>query len=228
MIDINANLKFQGYLALPESGSGPGLLLIQEIFGVNNHIRNVADNYAKQGYVVLAPDLFFRLEPGFTSGYEPTEMTKAFKYYQEFNEELGLIDLQEALTYLKNLPYCTGKLAVLGYCLGGKLAYRLATKSKDIAAAVSYYGGGIDNFLNDIDNLNCPIIFHFGAKDSHIPLSSVTQIKEAIKHKNSCNVYIYDADHGFNCNERGSYDASSAQIAFERSLSFMQSITGSA
>ncbi len=204
------------------------MIRISKIFGVNNHIQNVADNYAKQGYVVLAPDLFYRLEPGFTSGYEPAEMTKAFKYYQEFNEELGLIDLQEALTYLKKLPYCTGKLAVLGYCLGGKLTYRLATKSKDIAAAVSYYGGGIDHFLNDIDNLNCPIIFHFGAKDSHIPLTAVTQIKEAIKHKNSCAVYIYDADHGFNCNERGSYDASSAQIALERSLSFMKSITGPA
>ncbi len=226
MVDINVKNDYQGYFSTSIEQKGPNLLLIQEIFGVNNHIKSVADTYAKQGYNVLAPDLFYKLKPGFTCGYSQDDMSEAFKLYSQFDIDSGVADLQEAVNYLKNLPTSNGKIAVLGFCLGGTMSYRLACQSNDIDAAVSYYGGGIENYLDLGKNIKCPIIFHYGSLDKHIPLSSVNKVENLIKDKNACKVYIYNADHGFNCDERGSYNKISAQVAFERSLTFLQQIIG--
>lgn len=229
MININEVKQFQGYLAVPECGFGPGLILIQEIFGVNSHIKNLADSYAKEGYVVLAPDIFYRIKPGFTVGYSPDDMKIAFDFYNKFDHDLGLLDLKESINFLRKYPQCNGKIGVMGFCLGGNLAYRLSVATDvQVDCAISYYGGGIDLQLGSIENLKCPIIFHFGAKDKHISLASVEKIQQAILAKNNTQLYIYEADHGFNCDERVSYDTKASMIAKERSLAVLRSSIGPA
>src|SRR5512142_334475 len=143
-IDIAAKEggTFKGYLSVPASGSGPGILLLQEIFGVNKSMRDVADYYAEEGYVVLAPDLFWRLEPGIELGYGEADFGKAFGYYQRFDANQSIKDAADALKVLRARPECKGKVGALGFCLGGKLAYLVAART-DVDCAVSYYGVGI-------------------------------------------------------------------------------------
>ncbi len=135
---------FKGYLTVPASGSGPGILLLQEIFGVNSSMREVADYYAEEGYVVLAPDLFWRLEPGIELGYSEADFNKAFGYYQRFDANQSIKDAADALKVLRARSECVGKVGALGFCLGGKLAY-LAAARTDVDCAVCYYGVGIAN-----------------------------------------------------------------------------------
>src|ERR1700722_19058338 len=140
-IDIAAKdgATFKAYLAAPASGSGPGILLLQEIFGVNKSMREVADYYAEEGYVVLAPDLFWRMEPGVELGYTEADFNKAFGYYQRFDANQSTKDADDALKVLRARPECKGKVGALGFCLGGKLAYLVAART-DVDCAVSYYG----------------------------------------------------------------------------------------
>ena len=144
-IDITAadGKRFSGYLSLPESGRGPGLILLQEIFGVNAAIRGAADLFAAEGYVVLAPDLFFRLEPGVELGYEGADRQKAMSLLKRFDINQAIADIGAGLHTLKARPECNGKVGVIGYCLGGRLAY-LSAARLPVEAAVAYYGGGID------------------------------------------------------------------------------------
>ena len=131
--------SFSGYLAQPESGGGPGLLLAQEIFGVNASMRAVADYFAEEGYVYLVPDLFWRIEPGVELGYSQAEFDEAFGLYQKFDVDLGIDNLGAALNTLRQLPECTGEASVMGFCLGGRLAYLVATRH-DPAVAICFYG----------------------------------------------------------------------------------------
>ena len=139
---------FKGYLTVPASGSGPGILLLQEIFGVNSSMREVADYYAEEGYVVLAPDLFWRLEPGIELGYSEADFNKAFGYYQRFDANQSIKDAADALKVLRARPECVGKVGALGFCLGGKLAYLVAART-DVDCAVCYYGVGIEADLGE-------------------------------------------------------------------------------
>jgi carboxymethylenebutenolidase len=223
LIDVTASdgKKFHAYLALPSSKKAPGILLIQEIFGVNHHIKSVADKWAKEGFVVLAPDLFFRMQPDFEVGYGEEDMKKAFELYHRFDEKQALDDLSCALESLRKLPECTGKLGVIGFCLGGKMTYRVAAHNK-IDAASSYYGGGINQMLDEMPQIACPMLMHFGAKDQHITSDAVDAIKKAAQSKTNIQIFVYDADHGFNCDERKSYDKASADLAFTRSLDLMK------
>src|SRR5688572_10715199 len=141
-IDIPAGdgtQTFRGYLALPASGRGPGIVLCQEIFGINDYVREVADLYAEEGYVVLAPDLFWRMEPGVELGYSPEDWQRAFGFFQKFDIEAGVADVTASVKALRAHPACTGKVGALGFCLGGKLAY-LAAAHSGVDAAVGYYG----------------------------------------------------------------------------------------
>jgi len=218
--------EFSGYLARPESGSGPGLLLIQEIFGVNSHIREVADLYAQEGFVVLAPDLFWRIEPGVEIGYSQKELEKGMGYYQKLDFKQAVSDLGDAVATLRKLLSVTGKVGAIGYCLGGHLAYRLAASGK-VDASVSYYGGGIDQALDEAKNIKCPLIMHFGELDTHIPLAAVEKIRKAVAGKEFVTIYVYrGADHGFNCDQRGSYDRKSAMLAYSRSAAFLHKHLG--
>jgi carboxymethylenebutenolidase len=159
---------FKGYLAVPASGSGPGIVLLQEIFGVNASMRDVADYYAEEGYVVLAPDLFWRFEPGIELGYGEADFGKAFGYYQRFDVNLAIKDTADALKVLRARPECKGKVGALGFCLGGKLAYLTAART-DVDCAVSYYGVGIEADIGEAKNIKGPIVFHFAELDKFAP-----------------------------------------------------------
>lgn len=216
----SAEGHFGGYLALPPSGRGPGLVLLQEIFGVNPHIQAVARQYALDGFVVLAPDLFWRQHPRVSLGYEGADREQAYGLMQSITPEGAMADLQASMAALRARPECSGKLATLGYCMGGRLAFAAATQA-GVDAAVAYYGGGIQNQLVMAPQIQCPVQFHFGERDDHIPLSAVEQVRSAMAGKpHECHVYP-GAQHGFNCWARTSFDARSAVLAHARTLAFL-------
>jgi carboxymethylenebutenolidase len=220
-IDIpNDQPGFQGYLALPPAGRGPGIVLLQEIFGVNEHIRNVADQYAADGYVVLAPDVFWRKAPRVELGYEGDDRQKAIELMQQTDVAQTTADVGAAAKALRALPECVGPVAVIGYCYGGRLAYLAATEGS-VDAAVAYYGGGIQTQLDLADRVKVPMLFHYGEKDHGIPMTAVEAVKERF-HGRDAAIYVYpDADHGFNCTMRASYHPHSAALAHGRTLTFL-------
>src|SRR5258708_10629026 len=188
---------FKGYLAVPASGSGPGILLLQEIFGVNSSMREVADYYAEEGYVVLAPDLFWRLEPGIDLGYSEADFNKAFGYYQRFDANQSIKDAADALKALRARPECVGKVGALGFCLGGKLAYLTAART-DVDCAVSYYGVGIEADLGQAAAIKGPMVFHFSELDRFAPAEAREQINAALAQRPAVECYLYARfDHAF-------------------------------
>ena len=203
-IDIKAadGGTFKGYLAVPASGSGPGILLLQEIFGVNRSMREVADHYAEEGYVVLAPDLFWRMEPGIELGYTEADFGKAMGYYQRFDANQSIKDSADALKVLRARPECTGKVGALGFCLGGKLAYLVAART-DVDCAVSYYGVGIEADLAEAEKVKGPMVFHFAELDRFAPPEARAQITAAFAKRPDVEFYLYPGcDHAFAAPER--------------------------
>jgi carboxymethylenebutenolidase len=213
---------FSGYLSLPPTGSGPGIVLVQEIWGVNEHIRSVADQYAQDGYVVLAPDVFWRLERRVDLGYDEAGTVQAFELYQKLDTAQAATDVASALRALRELPEVTGKVATLGFCLGGQLAYRAAAIGQP-DAAVAYYGGGIDQHLDVADNVTTPVMFHYAQQDGHIPQEAVQKVKERFAGKSNATFFDYaDTDHGFNCWGRSKmYNQRAAALAHGRTLQFL-------
>ncbi len=221
-IDINTkDGSYQGYLSLPLTGKGPGILLIQEVFGVNRHIRHVADQYAADGFVVLAPDVFWRSEKRVELGYEGAEREKAISLMKATNLPQLIDDLAPAAATLRALPETSGKVASIGYCLGGRVVYLLGTAGL-IDVGVSYYGGGIHDLLDQAGQVKAPMMFHYGALDKGIPLEGVAKVEAAFAGRNHSSVHVYDqADHGFNCWDRSSYHKQSAVLARGRTLEFL-------
>jgi len=194
--------KFAAYRAAPKGAPKGGLVIIQEIFGVNHHIRNVTDSFAAEGYVALAPAIFDRAERGFETGYKPEDI------------ELGRKDIRAAV---KSLAGEGLKVGVVGYCLGGTLAWLAATRVDGVRAAVSYYGGGVADTATETPR--CPVLFHFGETDQSIPPEHHTRIRAA---QPNLPMHIYPAaGHGFSCDERGSYHKESAALARTRTLEFL-------
>jgi carboxymethylenebutenolidase len=222
-IDITANDagKFSGYLALPPAGTGPGIVLIQEIWGVNEHIRAVADQYASAGYVVLAPDVFWRMQPRVDLQYDEEGTGKAFGFYQKLDFAQAAQDVASTIETLRGLPEVTGKTGVVGFCLGGQLAYRAAPIGK-ADAAVAYYGGGIDQHLDVAGSVTMPIVFHYAEADQHIPQTAVQAVKQAFEGKSNATFFDYpETDHGFNCWGRPTmYNQRAAALAHGRTLEF--------
>ncbi|MDQ2779018.1 MAG: dienelactone hydrolase family protein [Pseudomonadota bacterium] len=210
---------FAGYLALPPTGRGPGILLWQEIFGVNEHIRAVARQYAADGFVVLAPDVFWRQAPRVELGYEGEDRQRAMSLKQGYSKDDASADIRAAFGALKARPELRGPVGTIGYCMGGLLAWRTAIEA-DVAAAVALYGGGIQNELDAAGSLKCPLQFHFGGDDSHIPMDAVDKIRKAVQGLDA-EVHVYaGAQHGFNCWERSSYHAPSAALSHGRATVF--------
>ncbi len=211
--------KFSGYLAKPASGQGPGVLVIQEIFGVNKGMREICDRYAAAGYIALCSDIFWRQEPGVDiTDQTQEEWNKAFALYKGFDEAKGVDDLIASLAYLRKVPGCNGKVGVTGYCLGGKLTYLMACRS-DCDAAVGYYGVGIDAALNEAAAIKHPTILHFAEKDGFVPLDTQNKVKTGLKGNKHVTVYSYpDVDHGF-CRPGGQhFDAAACKAANERTM----------
>ena len=218
--------SFNGYLSLPPTGTGPGLVLIQEIFGVNEHIRTVADQYALSGYVVLAPDLFWRQKPGIELTYDEAGWKQAYQYMTDMDGPNAIKDLQATAQVLRGLPQVAGKIASVGYCMGGRLSYALAATGA-VDAAVSYYGGGIQNNLEIASSVNVPMQFHYGAADSHIPPAAVDAVKSAFADHDNAQFHVYEgAEHGFNCWARTSYNRRASALAHGRTLQFLVEALG--
>jgi carboxymethylenebutenolidase len=220
-IDTNNGNAFRGYLSLPPKGSGPGIVLIQEIWGVNSHIRAVADQYALDGYVVLAPDVFWRQKPGVDLAYDDAGSAQAFDYMKKLDFPLAVQDLTTAVKLLRGMQEVTGGVASVGFCMGGMLSY-LCAANAGIDAAVCYYGGGIHTQLDQASKITCPILFHFAEKDHFIPKSAIDAVKATFANSRNAVIETYpDVDHGFNCWERPSYNQKASAVAHGLSLSFL-------
>jgi carboxymethylenebutenolidase len=205
--------KLDAYRADPVGKPRGGIVVIQEIFGVNHHIKSVADRYAALGYLAIAPALFDRVEKNFDSGYDGSSMDKARALVGKSSLDLRLADTQAAIDVAKE----AGKVAVIGYCMGGSIAFLSATRLNNVAAGIGYYGGQVAQFANE--KPKAPVMLHFGEKDQAIPLTDVEKVKAA---QPNVPVYIYTgAGHGFHCDERGSFNAEAAQIAACRSQEFL-------
>ncbi len=220
-INSHDQQTFNGYLSLPPSGSGPGLILIQEIWGVNAHIRAVADQYAMDGYVVMAPDVFWRQQVGVDLGYDASGTQMARQYMSALDMPLAVEDLKSTARALRLRPEVKGKVAVVGFCMGGRLGFALsATGSVD--SAVCYYGGGIQNMLELAPKISVPILFHYGELDQHIPPQAVQDVRKAFSGRPNAHIHTYEqADHGFNCWERAAYKQSAAALARGRTLQWL-------
>ena len=218
--------SFDAYVALPPSGSGPAIVVLQEIFGVNKALRDVVDYYAEEGYVAIAPDLFWRFSPRIELGHTPADFEKAFDYYQRFDADTAVKDIAQTVSAARALPECTGKVGVLGFCLGGKLAYLTAARV-GVDCAVSYYGVGIEQALDEAPNVKCPVVFHFGDKDDYAPPAAAAQVKAAFAGRQDVEVYMYPgAGHAFASKGRDSFDKPASLMAHSRSIAALRKALG--
>ena len=213
-ITLTASDKFElgAYRTTPNGTPKGAVVVIQEIFGVNHHIRAVCDRFAEQGYVAVAPAIIDRIERNFQSGYSEAEVANARKFVVAPDWPAMLRDTQAAIDSVKDV----GPVGIIGFCLGGSVAYAAATKLTGLSAAIGYYGGAIVKFADDKPTV--PTQLHFGEQDHGIPLSDIDTIRAK---RPEVEVFVYDgAQHGFGCDERASYDKPSAELAKQRSLAF--------
>jgi carboxymethylenebutenolidase len=210
------------YEAQPDNPAKAGVVVIQEIFGVNSHIREVVDGYAAHGYYAIAPQIFDRVEANIELGYTEADTGRGIELaFQRLDRASTLLDLQAAIDQAGGVDaggQKPGKVGVVGYCFGGLLCWLGACQLTGVSAASVYYGGGIVGELQR--KAGCPVMMHFGDLDAHIPLSDVEKIKAALP---TAEVFVYAADHGFNCSQRGSYNAAAASTARDRTLAFFAS-----
>ncbi len=210
--------EIDAYLATPKGDTKGGIVVIQEIFGVNQHIRKVTDFFAAQGYLALAPCFFDHIKPGIELGYTPDTMAEGRKFVMELGVDKAVQDVDAAISALKARG--PKKVAVTGFCWGGTITWLSATRLKP-DAAIGYYGGGI--YGTKSEKPTVPTMLHFGDKDMHIPMAHVNEIRTLHP---EVQVFDYPADHGFHCDERGSYDAAASKKAMERTLEFMKKHVG--
>jgi carboxymethylenebutenolidase len=189
---------------LPEAGTGPGLLLIQEIFGVSDYIRAVADDLAGLGYVVAAPDLFWRVKPGHNASHDEDGLKESFGVASQFDAEKGVADAAVALQHLSELPEVDGGTGIIGFCLGGSIAYLVAARAEldaaaaELAAVVSFYGSMVPDNLDVIGQVRSPLQFHFGGSDPYIPRAQVSRVEEAVAGHPGAEIHVEEeAGHAF-------------------------------
>ncbi len=205
------------YVAAPAGPPRGGLVVVQEIFGVNDHIRRVADGYAADGYLAVAPALFDRVEPGVELGYDDAGVQRGRALKAASDHARAMLDLAAAVAHAAR----AGRVGMVGYCWGGLLTWLAAAQVEGLAAAVPYYGGGIPDHAARAPR--CPVLAHFGARDALIPLPDVDALRRA---QPAVEVQVYDAGHGFNCDQRASFDAAAAALARERTLAFLRRHVG--
>lgn len=222
-IDIadSGDRRFTGHLTLPPAGTGPGLVLLQEIWGVNHHIRAVAEQYALAGFVVLAPDVFWRQEHQVDLDYDEPGIARAKELRAGLDDARAGDDACQAARVLRERPEIQGPVAAVGYCLGGQLAYRAAA-GQAVDAAVSFYGGGIAANLELAAQVQVPMLFHHAGRDKMIPPEDVDRIRRAFGGHDQAVFCDYpESDHGFSCWGRPAYDQRAAALAHGRSLTFL-------
>lgn len=227
-IDITAadGGSFSAYLATPPGGSGPGMVVIQEIFGVSAYVRRTADRLAGEGYVVLAPDLFWRIEPGIDLGYSPEEWQRAFGLFQAFDVDKGIEDIQSTITALRNRPDHVGGVGAVGFCLGGKLAFLTAART-DVDVAVSYYGVGMEAHAGEAAQVTVPLLFHMAELDGYAPAESREAVIAAFAGNPNATFHVYPGqDHAFAREEGENYDEPSATLAYGRTMEHFRRTLG--
>ncbi len=216
--------EFAAYLASPASGRGPGVVVIQEIFGVNKVMRDVADAFAARGYFALAPDLFWRLEPGVQlTDRTKAEWDRAFDLMNRFDQDTGVKDIQASIGYLRHsVTGCTGKVGAVGYCLGGLLAYLTATRT-DCDASVGYYGVNIQDKLGEAERIKKPLMLHIAGKDAFSSPEKQKAVVDGLKNNPLATIHVYpEMDHAFARQGGDHYDKACADLANGRTATFFR------
>lgn len=213
---------FDAYMATPDTLPAPAIIVIQEIFGVNQEIRDRCDDYARRGFIAIAPDMFWRIEKNVDiTDQTQAEWDKAFDLFNKFDADKGIEDLDAALRHVRQLKECTGKVANIGFCLGGKLSYMMATRT-DVDMSISYYGVGLQDMLDEMDNIKKPTILHIAALDQFTPIEDQEKITERAKSNNHITTYHYqDCDHAFARKGGEHFDQEAADLALKRSFDML-------
>ncbi len=213
--------RFAAYLALPARLPAPGLVVLPEVFNTNPHIRAVADGYAAEGFIALAPDVFWRQEPAAYMPYTDEGRAKARALWARLDTDQYARDLGDIVAALRARADCTGKIGVMGFCLGGKFTY-LASTRLPVDAAVSYYGVQIDQHLDEADRRRCPLLMHFAGNDPHVPPETVAAIEKRLGGSPGVDIHLYPGkEHGFNRQGYPPYDEAAAKLARERTLAHL-------
>ena len=215
--------QFQAYHAKPDGGSAwPGIVLIQEVFGVNKVMRDIADDFAARGFCVLCPDIFWRIEPGVDiTDQSKEEWDKAFSLFGQFDTDKGVSDLGATLAHLRSLDHCTGRSGSVGYCLGGKLAYLMATRT-DCDCNVSYYGVGLDDLIGEASRITRPYMSHVAGLDAFVPAAAQQVIRDNLESHPNTTLHFYEhQDHAFARIGGEHYDRQAADLANGRTLTFL-------
>jgi carboxymethylenebutenolidase len=223
-ITINtASGAMAGYLALPASGRGPGIVVIQEIFGVNKVMRDLADGYAARGYIALCPDLFWRMQPGVQlTDKTDADWKQAFDLMNRFDAKTGVEDIQATIATLRAMDGCTGKVGAVGYCLGGLLAYLTAART-NVDASVGYYGVNIQTMLGEAANIKKPLMLHIAGKDEYVPPEAQKQIVDGLKTNAHVTIHTYpEMNHAFSRVGGAHYDHANAELANGRTATFFR------
>lgn len=214
---------FEAYVASPRDVPGPALLLIQEIFGVNQTMRRLADDLALLGYTVVCPDIFWRIKPGIQlNTYSPDEWKQAFELFQKFDADKGVEDLKATLKHMRQMENVSGRIGTVGYCLGGKLAYLMAARS-NADCNVSYYGVGIQDLLGEAKSIKKPYLMHIAGKDQFVPPAAQQKIQAGLKGNKHVTMCLYaDQDHAFARVGGDHYDKDAAAVANDRTAAFFK------
>jgi carboxymethylenebutenolidase len=214
------------HVTVPDTGTGPGILLCHEALGTTDYLRSVADRLAGLGYVVVAPDMFWRVERNVALEHDDAGLTRAGEILGAFDAGAGTHDLVDGLAMLRAQPEVTGPVGVVGHCFGGLMAY-LAACAGDPTCAVSYYGVGIDGALDQASSLTCPALFHFGTDDAFVPVDTVNRLAESLGRMANVEFETYDgAGHAFENPHAPWYDAGAAARSWERTASFLRDNLG--
>lgn len=218
--------SFNAYLAQPDSLAAPAIVVLQEIFGVNDHIRSVCDRYAEEGYIAIAPDIFWRVQPGVELAYDEAGIRDGRALATRCNIDLAIGDIAATLDYVRAMPSSTRKAAVIGFCFGGRLAFLTAARATP-DVAICYYGGGIDRHAAEAASIRGSIMLHWGGDDGAIPASAREAVRTALAAHDHAESYVYSgAGHGFNCDRRPSFHPFASSLAHSRSLGLMHSVIG--
>lgn len=210
------------HVVVPDGGSGPGIVLLMEIFGVGPYIKKAAERLAGLGYTVLAPDLYWRVAPGAAPAHDEAGLQEAFALVQKLDVPAAVGDAIEALAYLRSMPATRGRAGVMGFCLGGTLAYLVAANG-DPDVAVAYYGSGIHDALDRGDTITCPLLLHYGGRDDYIPADKIDLVRAAFADREEVELHVHDAGHAFDNSEAPMFhDPVASAAAWEQTAAFLK------
>jgi carboxymethylenebutenolidase len=214
-------VPFAGHVALPPTGAGPGILVLQEILGVNEYIRDVCRRLSELGYVAMAPDVFFRVKPGVDCAHDEAGMQEAFGYSSQYDWATGIADLGAALAHLRALPETGGRAGAMGFCMGGTTSFGLACTT-DPDVVVSYYGSGVPDWLDRADGATAPIQLHFGGDDPYIPADAIARVEAWAAERPNVEFHRYPAGHAFDNNFSDQFsEPAAARAAWANTTRFL-------